>query len=127
MLNNIVFRCGGDYIFKDGDCVVLNAISTKKGFYQVANCKNVTRGFFKNNFSFMEVILILIIVAPFFVCIAACIGSGIWWFMFDTFPFKITFLIFYALLFLKIGFNSINDFKESRAVKNYPIENLEDN
>jgi len=47
--------------------------------------------------------------------------------MFDTFPFKITFLIFYALLFLKIGFNSINDFKESRAVKNYPIENLEDN
>lgn len=70
----------------------------------------------------MEAILILIIVAPFFVCI----GSGIWWFMFDTFPFKITFLIFYALLFLKIGFNSINDFKELRAVKNYPIENLED-
>ncbi len=30
MLDNIVFRCGGDYIFKDGDCVVLNAISTKK-------------------------------------------------------------------------------------------------
>lgn len=47
-IENQRFRCWGDYIFEDGDKVVLYASATNQGFYKVETCKNFTRNFVVN-------------------------------------------------------------------------------
>lgn len=44
-IGNTAFRCGGDYIFKKDDNIILYAYPTNQGFYQVEVLKNITRNF----------------------------------------------------------------------------------
>ena len=45
-LDGKVFRCDGDYMFKDGDSVALGAYDNGQGFWQVQILKNATRNFY---------------------------------------------------------------------------------
>ena len=45
-LNGKIFRCDGDYMFKDGDSVALGAYDNGQGFWQVRILKNATRNFY---------------------------------------------------------------------------------
>ena len=45
-LDGKVFRCDGDYMFKDGDSVALGAYDNGQGFWQVKILKNATRNFY---------------------------------------------------------------------------------
>lgn len=44
-INDKVFRCYGDFMFKDGDKVSLYAVESSKGYYRVEWIKNFTRDF----------------------------------------------------------------------------------
>lgn len=125
ILNDETFRCEGDYIFKDNDLLVFTATATNQGFYEVADCKNVTRGFFKKGFSYGEMLLVMTLGVFVSALLAALVVSGIWWALFGSFPFMITFIVSYILIFLLGCFVCITNFKDAKMIKNYPIENLE--
>lgn len=46
-LDEKIFRCYGDLIFKDGDSVKFYADKTDKGYYKVKYIENITRNFTK--------------------------------------------------------------------------------
>lgn len=45
-LDGKVFRCDGNYMFKEGDSVALGAYDNGQGFWQVRILKNATRNFY---------------------------------------------------------------------------------
>ena len=50
-IDKVSFRCSGDYIFDDGDEVMIYANQTNQGFYEVILLKNATNNFTVNHFS----------------------------------------------------------------------------
>ena len=49
-LDGRVFRCYGDYIFRNGDSVAFVATQTNQGFYLIRMLKNVTSNFYFSEF-----------------------------------------------------------------------------
>lgn len=79
-MDNKVFRCNGEYPFRDGDKVALYAVPNANGYYQVLNAKNLTRDFFvpndyKDIASLFVVAVICVLVCLF--CIGACLEMPI--------------------------------------------------
>ena len=44
-IDQTAFRCWGDYMFQDGDSVVLQGYPTNQGFYEIEFLRNATRNF----------------------------------------------------------------------------------
>ena len=70
------FRCEGDYIFQDGDSVILQAEPTNQGFYKIKFLKNATKNFTIGELKFTAPVE----PSPIFLSIVICLfaGVGVW-------------------------------------------------